>query len=164
MCMMYNAIVLPHIDYCSPIWTNTANKYVNRIQVLQNHVARLTLGCKVRDKHVREIYDELKWMNVRERSDYCKTDLMYRCIKSDAPDILTKCILDRKITHSHFTRSQSSNTGNIYIQLSRTDWGRRTFNNSGAMLWNNLPTNVKDSLSIQSFKKALKNLVLNSAV
>ena len=58
-----------------------ADKHVNRIRILQNHIARVTLRCKVRDKHVSAIYDELKWMTVRhcvtvrQRADYYFTIL-----------------------------------------------------------------------------------------
>ncbi len=162
MCMMYNAIILPHIDYCCPIWTSTSNKYVNKIQILQNHVARLTLGCKVRDKHVKELYQELRWMNVQQRSDYFKTTLMFRCTHGAAPDYLSESFVARKLPHSYRTRSQSS--GKLYIERTKTDWGRRTFRNSAARLWNNLPTHVINARNIQSFKKNLKQLVLNPAV
>ena len=158
MCMLYNAIVLPHIDYCCPIWSSAPSKYVNKIQILQNHAARLTLGCKVRDKHVSEIYEELKWMNVQQRCNYFKATLMYKCINGLAPENLAQSVRDRKLPHSYCTRSQSS--GNIYIERSRTDWGRRTFRDSGARLWNNLPTYVKNSVNVQSLKMNLKRHIL----
>jgi len=158
MNMLYNAIILPHIDYCCPIWTSAAKKHVNKIQVLQNHAARLTLGCKVRDKHVNEIYDDLKWMNVYQRAIYFKNILMYRCIHGSAPEYLVNNI--HRISHSHRTRSQNST--NIQVALSKTDWGRRTFQNSGADSWNHLPSKVKNSPSLQSFKKHLKAHILNS--
>ena len=33
MNMLYNATILPHIDYCFPIWSSPANKLVNKIQI-----------------------------------------------------------------------------------------------------------------------------------
>ena len=53
--ILYNALILPHIDYCCTIWTHGADKYVNRIQILQNRAARLTLGYNVRDVHVSDL-------------------------------------------------------------------------------------------------------------
>ena len=37
--ILYNALILPHIDYCCTVWTHGADKYVNRIQILQNRAA-----------------------------------------------------------------------------------------------------------------------------
>ena len=75
-----------------------------------------------------------------------------------APENLAQSVRDRKLPHSYCTRSQSS--GNIYIERSRTDWGRRTFRDSGARLWNNLPTYVKNSVNVQSLKMNLKRHIL----
>ena len=81
--------------------------------------------------------------------------VMYKCINGLAPDNLVQSERDSKVPYSCCTRSQSS--GNIYIDSSRTDWGRRTFTDSGARLWNNLPTIiVKNSVNVQSFKVKLK--------
>jgi hypothetical protein len=159
--MLYNAIVLPIIDYCCPIWASAANKLVNKIQILQNNAARITLGCKVREKHVDEIYKELKWMNVRERANYFKSILMYKCIHNLAPEYLVNKIQNQN-THRYSTRSQSAN--NIATHRIRTEWGRRTFLNSGASVWNNLPNTVRNSLSIQSFKKNFKKYIISSGV
>ena len=41
---LYTALIQPHIDYCCTLWTHGANKYVNRIQILQNQVERLTFS------------------------------------------------------------------------------------------------------------------------
>ena len=35
--MLYNAIVLPYFDYCSPLWDNCWNTLKNRLQKFQNH-------------------------------------------------------------------------------------------------------------------------------
>ena len=54
MNMLYIAIVLSDIDYCFPIWSTAADKGVNKIE---NHVVRVLLRYKVRDKRVSAIYD-----------------------------------------------------------------------------------------------------------
>ena len=140
-----------HIDYRCPIWSTAADKHDNKIQILRNHVARATLRCKVRDKHVSAIYDELKWMTVRQRADYFTLTLIYRWVHGLAPDYLADNIVNSMITHTYGTRSMSSN--NIYFELSRTDWGRHTFRKHGAGLWNRLPRHIKHFPSIQYLKR-----------
>ena len=156
MCLLYNAIVLPHIDYCCPIWSSSAGKYTDKIQILQNHAARLTLGCKIREKHVIDIYKELKWMNVEQRSNYFTLVIFYRCLHGLAPEYLSDNV--RIYSHNHGTRSQSST--NMCVERSRTDWGERAFKNAGARLWNILPIHIKNSPSVDSFKSQLKNHIL----
>ena len=159
MAMLYNAIILPHIDYCCPINASAADKLINKIQVLQNRAARLTLGCKVRDKHVSEIYSDLNWMMVDQRANYFKCILMYRCINKLAPEYLVQNIHDRMKSHGYGTRLHD--TINIRVGRSKTNWGKRTFQNSGAYLWNHLPAKVKNSPNVHIFKKMLKAHILN---
>ena len=51
-------LLLPGL--CCLIGSTAADKHVKKVQILQNHVERVTLRCKAQDKHVSEIYDELK--------------------------------------------------------------------------------------------------------
>ena len=122
---LYTALIQPHIDYCCTLWTHGANKYVNRIQILQNQAARLTLGCRIRDVHVSDLYAELKWMQVRQRAEYFKNILMYKCVNGLAPDSLSNGIQSQMITHSYNTKSS---TGNSITQSAiRTEIGKRSF-------------------------------------
>ena len=42
--MLYNALVLPHFDYASIVWSNTAAKHTKPLSTLQNRAGRIILG------------------------------------------------------------------------------------------------------------------------
>ena len=147
---LYNAIILPHIDYCCTIWTNAANKHVNRIQILQNRAARLTLGCKTRDIHTMDLYTKLNWMNINQRADYFRNILMYKCINGQAPEYLRDSIQSQTITQVYNTRFKAHN--NLSHASVKTETGKRSFKYSGASSWNNLPHSIKILPNIHSFK------------
>ena len=44
--MVYNAIVLPHFDYASTVWSGTCAKYTNPLVSLQVRAGRVILGAK----------------------------------------------------------------------------------------------------------------------
>lgn len=42
------ALVLSHLDYCSVVWSGATKKDLGKMQLAQNRVARLALGCTQR--------------------------------------------------------------------------------------------------------------------
>ena len=86
-------------------------------------------------------YAELKWMKVRQRAEFFKNILMYKCVNGLAPDYLSNGIQSQMITHSYNTRSS---TGNSITQSAiRTEFGKCSFKFSGARSWNDLPCTIK---------------------
>jgi hypothetical protein len=41
---VYNAIILPHFDYCSLVWDNCSDYLIDKLQKLQNRAARVITG------------------------------------------------------------------------------------------------------------------------
>ena len=44
--MIYNAIVLPHLEYCNVVWGNCGISITNRLQLIQNRAARIVGGAR----------------------------------------------------------------------------------------------------------------------
>ena len=55
-------------------------------------------------------------------------------------------------------------SGNLYIPKMRTSKGQSSFVFSGASIWNELPTQVKQAQSIDSFKEKLKEYLQNNQI
>ena len=156
--ILYNTLVLPHIDYCLPVWSNTSLKYLNKIQILQNRAARMVLGCQTRDMHVGDLYEKLGWMTVRQRSLYFNANLMYNCVNGLAPVYLSTTVQSNIGVHTHNTRQNSKN--NIAFNMVNSDSGKRMFQYSGGQIWNNLPFTLRQSPSQMTFKLNLKKHIL----
>ena len=60
--------------------------------------------------------------------------------------------------HSYNLRGSSNN---IFIPRPRTENGKRNFGYRGAVLWNDLPDEIKTKPSVWSFKASLVNIVKN---
>ena len=41
---LYDALVLPHFDYCSLVWDNCTDGFKDRLQKLQNRAGRIIIG------------------------------------------------------------------------------------------------------------------------
>jgi hypothetical protein len=57
----YNALILPHIDYCCKVWDTVASTLSDRLQKLQNMAARVITGRKNKQGQSELALDELKW-------------------------------------------------------------------------------------------------------
>ena len=73
-----------------------------------------------------------------------------------APQYLTNKFTKRSNIHTCNTRTRNS----LQILLYRTAIGQRTFSYRGANTWNNLHNELRQSASLTSFKRALKDKLL----
>ena len=82
---IYLTIVQPDIDYCLSLWGNSADVYINRIQLMQNRAARIVSGIFDWNMSVSKLIRDLGWMNVITRRGYFILLIMYKCIKTGEP-------------------------------------------------------------------------------
>ena len=50
--------------------------------------------------------------------------------------------------------------GKLTLPKPSTNYLKRSFSYSGAMLWNNMPKSLKNAVSVNHFKRLIKNLSL----
>ena len=65
---LYNALILPHFDYCSIIWGNCGLVLKNKLQVLQNRAARIITNSPYEVRSYK-ILNKLGWDNL----EHCTT-------------------------------------------------------------------------------------------
>ena len=100
----------------------------------------------------------LKLYNVRERRDYFITSLIFKAIHGIAPSYLSDNITMNFDIIGYNTRS--TNTMNVYIPRPNKEMYRNSLLYRGGMLWNSLPDYVKDSPSLDSFKRNYHKFML----
>ena len=140
-----NALITSRLDYCNSLLFGTSASNMNRLQRLQNSVARLVTRQARRDSAM-PILRELHWLPVRHRVSY-HVDL--------SPTYLQQCV--QVYTPARSLRSLNSYT--LVQNRSSTVAGDCTFvHAAAATVLNALPVSVtsKDSLLVLSFKAALR--------
>ena len=83
---IYNAIIQPHFDYCSPVWDEFNATLREKIQKLQNRAARVITKSSY-DASSSILLEKLHWDNLslRLRKNH-KSILMYKTINKLTPD------------------------------------------------------------------------------
>ena len=154
---IYKTYVQSKIDYGLSIWGCTTEVNLNRVQQIQNLLARII--CDNFDYiHSRGI-DLVRWLKlqtIRERRDYFLCVLMFKCIHGLAPHYLSNDVTMHVDIHGYDTRSAENM--DPYIPRCANEIYKRIFFYKGSSLWNKLPPWVKESTSLNDFKHSYRLL------
>ena len=85
-----------------------------------------------------------------------KTFKMHKVTHFQLPQNMSSMFLRTENIHKHKLKNQNA----YYIQQLRTNTRKSTINLSGPNIWNTLPANPRQLVSIHQFKKKFKQLLL----
>ena len=158
--IIYQTTIQPIFDYGLTIWGQTSKRNIRTIQVLQNRAARAVCGnFDFLNSSVSKMISDLSWMNIEQRLFYFTAILMFKCLNNLAPEYLSNLLKYTHELHPHNTRHASN--WNLNIPKPKTSTFMNSFSYQGPLIWNTLPTNIRDSNNIQTFKTHLKEYVKN---
>ena len=149
---VYKAPILPYFDYGDIIYGSAYNKYVDKLQKLQNRAARLILRVKP-ESHVStaEMHNALGWQFLEKRRYHHSVIFMYKVMHDLTPTYLRS---EFDLAPQHY----SSRLGEkLLLPKPRTESLKKSFKYRGAMAYNALPPNVKSSSTIDAFKSTILN-------
>ena len=152
--LLITSLVFSKMLYCSSVWSNTTLQNINRLQSIQNFASKIVTNSRKFD-HVTPLLRELNWLPVKEQLFYRDSVLTFKCQNDLAPQYLTSKFTKRSNIHTRNTRTRNS----LQIPLYRTAIGQRTFSYRGAYIWNNLHNELRQSASLASFKRTLKDTI-----
>ena len=155
--LLASALVFPHFDYCSPVWSNCISEFCNSLQILQNKLARVLLSADIYTP-ILDMMDTLHWDKLCERWNKQILIVVFKCLKNDAPSYLSSNFIFTSSIHSQGTRSQSFNTLVLPSWYNNSD--KRTFQYRGALKWNTLLSDRRSnltSMNLNMFKSYISN-------
>jgi len=156
--LLSNALVLPHFDYGSTVWTIFSLESHNKLQVLHNSLARTILSADYRTP-TNEMMDTLNWIKLDRRWNNQLLLLVFKCLKNLCPSYLCSQFDFVHNGHTHITRNHCSNT--LLIPKFRSNSGMRTFHVRAAYAWNSLSPDTRteyDNMSVSLFKSKVYDL------
>ena len=86
---------------------------------------------------------------------------MYEIVNNMVPENLSSRFVFRSDTLTYNLRDSD---GTLAIPQPRTNHCKRSLSYSGVVLWNSLPLNIRQSLSLNEFKSKLKNYDFDSGL
>ena len=157
---IYNSLVQPHLDYCSSVWGSCSKSLSQKLQKLQNRAARVITFSNY-DRNTDELLRMVNWVKLDRQRLVNKSIMMYKIVNNMVPEYLSSHFVLRSDTLTYNLRDSD---GTLAIPQPRTNYCKRSLSYSGVVLWNSLPLNTRQSLSLNEFKSKLKNYDFDSGL
>ena len=149
---LVHSFVTSQLDYCNSLFLGLPKSQVQQLQRIQNTAARIVSGRRKYD-HITPVLYDLHWLPVDKRIEFKTLVLIFKCIHGIAPAYLSGLMKVRKSPR----RLRSSDQFLLQVPFTRAGVvAERAFSVAGPRLWNALPSSIRLSESLDSFKGSLK--------
>ena len=143
------SLVTSRLDYANSLLFGTSQANLNKLQRIQNILAKLVDPSHTRSS---DALHTLHWLLVRQRINFKIATLTFKLLQHSSPAYLASLIqpyVPSRALRSH--RQQLLAQPHV-----RTSIGSRAFRAATPKIWNSLPLLTRLSPSLESFKRALK--------
>ena len=142
--ILYNAHILPHLQYCMPIWANTYPSHLIPLFRLQKKILRIITKSSFFD-HTQPLFKETQIMKLFDLNKLQIAIYMYKNIYRDT-------IINSEACHTYPTRTRNV----IRAPQHNLTIFQHSMSYMGPKIWNSIPDNIKNLPSLHSFKKHYK--------
>ena len=146
-----NSLVSSKLDYCNSLYNGISQANLNKIQRIQDTLARVVTNTS-KFEHITPILEKLHWLPIKQRIDYKLCLLTYKTLQIQQPTYLYNSLS----FPSQSLSTRSSDSSVLSIPYVRTSLGKRAFSVIAPRLWNSLPPDTRNSLSVSTFRSKLK--------
>ena len=149
-------LVYPYISYCNIVWSSTYPSNLNRIFLLQKRVVRI-ISKTTYLAHTAPLFRKLNILDIFSVHSLAIGNFMFSYHQRLLPPSFSDIFITSSQVHSYNTRSAP----HYRSHPCRTNIKQLTILHQGPSLWNSLPSSIKLSLTITSFKKSLKKFLID---
>ena len=147
--MLYNTLVLPLLDYCSPVWDSCGVGSKAYLDKLNRHAACIIEGPSI---GAEELKSALGWHSLQARRNYLKCVLVHKCLHGIAPPYLLS-----EFRHAHLFRGYNTKSRDLLRPpFAKTTKYQGSFRINGARTYNTLPRIIRQVETLSEFKIKLK--------
>ena len=155
----YKSYIQPHIDFCNIVWGSSSESNKLKIFKLQKRACRIILDYNVDD--INEAMKTLKIMSVYDRLYLRKAKFMFKIYNNLTPQYITDHFTLRNNVLDTNVSLRSSTTGCFVPPKPRTEYFKHSLRYSGCLVWNSLPTHVKNAETLDTFHNRCIKWFLN---
>ena len=146
------SLVMSKIDYCNCLFYRMTEENFYKLQVVQNHAARLVTKA---DKRAHSLYllKTLHWLPIKQRVSYKVALMVFKCLNDDTFPVYLKELIT-VYTPSRTLRSADKNFL-VKRKMNLVTFGQKSFFYAAPEAWNQLPFNLRSCTVLTAFKKLL---------
>ena len=143
------------LDYCNSLYYGLPSSSLNRLQRVQNALARVVCPSIRRNDHIKPTLRKLHWLPISSRITFKIAILTFKTLHFQQPTYL----LDLLSPYNPTRTLRSSNQNLLSVPDIRSSTGRRSFYFAAPTVWNSLPLNLRNADSLSSFHANLKTFL-----
>ena len=153
---LYNSLVFSALSYCYIVWGNTFSSYIEKLFIIQKRAVRLITSSSYYSG-INDKFNDLRLLTISSIYKHQLGTLMFKVDNNLLPDHFCNFFRRNSSIHNYQTR----NSNNFHLHRINTSIAKRSFVFSGINFWNNLSPDIKNSKSIVTFNRKLKNHLLS---
>jgi hypothetical protein len=150
--ILANSLVSSKLDYCNSLFYGLPASSLNRLQRVQNALARVVVPSVKRHHHISPTLKELHWLPIKQRIDFKIASITFKTLQSRQPSYL----FEHLTPHVPSSNLRSSKKHLLVIPRIASQNGRRAFSFAAPTIWNSLPLHLRSCTSLPIFLSGLK--------
>ena len=161
MKQIYYSLIYPYISYAILAWGSAYKTHIDKIQIKQNHSARLIFFATTYGERTEKALPLLNLLDVLTVHNVYRLQILkftYLWHKGLLPKLFSNYFQYASDVHKYNTRYASKQ--NLYVKKVRTNTGKQTIGYAACIIWDRVPLDLKE-LNIYQFSIQLKPYLLS---
>ena len=150
---IYFVLVQQHLMMHIIFWGNTSIGNLNTMQITQNKILRSMHNYAHSYSSTKDLFKKLNLHNVSELYKIRTAIFMYKWLVNNDFNFLSDTLNEITFEHNHITRSSNR----YRLPFPRLELHKQFVVYQGIQIWNEIPSELKTSKSLVSFKKHISD-------
>ena len=151
--MVANSCFISVLSYMISVWGGTESYLIRAVQVMQNKAARC-ITKKSWFTPTRSLLLQCNWLSIKQLIFYHSVLQVWRVRTAQLPVYINSKL------QSSITRSAGD--GTLRVRQVEMFLSGKSFLVRSAVMWNAIPTNIRNMRQFESFKRCLKIWIRNN--
>ena len=153
---IYYTIAFPYLNYCCTAWSSAHTSHLQILSSTQRRLIRLIMK-RGRRTETNLLFKQLRLLKT---SDIFKLNCLLFVYKSINRITVSPIVFNEQVDRPYNLRARPQ----LSVPRHTSKQSERFIEISGAKLWNNIPENIQNSQSVNSFKRRIKKIFWESYV
>ena len=153
---MYYAYIYSKIQYGIEIYGLASSSQIKKIQTIQNKSLKILFNKDYLTPTL-SLHKDLNLLLVNDIHKLSLLKFVKKHQQNELPQIFNNYFITNNNIHSHFTRQHKA----LHVTLNQTRNNSKNFTHSSISSWNEIPSAIKTSKTLNTFSKRTKHYFID---